>query len=246
MSTRSALITGASSGLGQAMAQRFQAAGFRVLTVSRSEPEDAFGGWLKADLTEATERQHVSQWVEAETGGLDVLINNAGVGLYDTWAATREEDLRLMMELNVMVPVLLTQALLPLLEASGGTVVNTASVAGKVPIACMGAYCVTKYGLTAFSDSLRIELQPRGIHVINLVVGRISTGFGDRTYGQRQPPPSPTGGASPEKLAAGVWKAYRKRRRQVVYPAWYRLPILVQRLAPGFWDRLNRQQWGLS
>jgi len=241
------LVTGASSGLGAAMATRFRAAGSKVIGVSRSKPSVALDGWCQADITVPADRERVAMEGLAAFGALDVLINNAGVGLYETWEESAEADLRRMFELNFFAMVLLTQRLLPALKQSRGTVINTASIAGKVPVACMGGYCASKYAVTAYSDTLRQELQPAGVHVINLIVGRIHTNFGSNIMGTRKSPSTPElGHATPAGLAEAVYAGWRKRRREVVYPGWYGWLPLVARWLPGQWDRGNRRKWGLE
>jgi len=240
-------ITGASSGLGAAMAARFQTGGCRVVAICRHQPTVAVDHWLPADITLPADRARIVAELQARYGRLDVLVNNAGIGLYDTWEETEEAALRQMFELNFFAVCLLTQACLPALRASRGTIINTASVAGKLPVACMGGYCATKYALTAYSDTLRQELAPSGIQVVNLVVGRISTGFTSRSLGGRRAPSTPdVGRATPAGLADAAWRAWRHRRRQAIYPGWYRLVLLFARWWPGLWDAANRRKWRLD
>ncbi len=243
-----ALITGASRGLGLAMGQRFSREGFLVVALSRSEPTVRFDDWLPTDLTDAGEREAAIREIRERYGRLDLLINNAGVGMYERWEETSPEDLRQLFEINVFSMISLTQGCLPLLRESRGTIINTASVAGKVPVACMGAYCATKYAVTAFSDTLRIELKPHGVHVMNLIVGRISTGFSEHSLGSMRPASSPELGPkpTPEGLAERVCEAWRRRRRQVTYPRWGALLQPVVRLFPAFWERENLRRWKLD
>ncbi len=241
------LITGVSSGLGAAMAAVFKAAGHQVIGASRSFPKVSLDQWIRADITLPADRQRIVADLLAGYGRIDVLVNNAGIGCYQTWEDLREEELRATFELNLFAPVLLTQLCLPHLLKSGGSVINISSVAGKLYVPCMGPYCATKAALTFFSNTLRAETAHRGLHVLDMIVGRISTGFSLRSLGGRKPPSSPGGSsATPEDLAKAVYNGWRKRRRTVTYPSWNRwiVPLL---LGPfnRVYEQENRKRWGL-
>ncbi|MDD3118709.1 MAG: SDR family NAD(P)-dependent oxidoreductase [Victivallales bacterium] len=245
MEQKVVLVTGASSGLGRAMAVRFRREGFMVIGVCRHCPEETVvERWIEADLTTAAGRDRVVEVLSREVGRLDVLINNAGKGNYATWEELTEEELRALFELDFFAPVLLTGKLLPLLEQSGGTIINIASVAGKMHVPCMGAYCAGKAAMILYSDSLRPELVRRGIRVLCVLPGRIDTGFSSRAFGRRQPPETPGGGRA-EVLAERVITAYRRGRRRLFYPGWYRLALLIPKLLPGLYDRKNIELWHL-
>lgn len=242
---RTVLITGASRGIGLALAREFRTHSFCVVGVSRSEiPEGAVDKWIQADVATDAGQAIVERKIASQVASLDVLINNAGRGIQETWESMDEADLRAVMELNFFAPVLLTRRLLPSLRASKGTVINVSSAAGKVGIACMGGYCASKFALSAFSESLRAEVEPDGVGVLNLIVGRIATGFGDHVLGSRTAP-STRGIASADRLARATLRAYRRGRREIVFPAWYRAAILAAHLIPGIFYRKARQAWGL-
>jgi short-subunit dehydrogenase len=241
------VITGVSSGLGAAMAAEFKAAGHRVVGASRSFPTVPIDLWLRADITLPADRQRIVDDTLASYGRIDVLVNNAGIGCYQTWEDLREEDLRAAFELNLFAPILLAKLCLPHLLASGGSLINISSVAGKLYVPCMGPYCATKAALTFFSNTLRAETAHRGLHVLDMVVGRISTGFSLRSLGGRKPPSSPGGGnTTPEDLAKAVYTGWRKRKRAVTYPGWNRwiVPLLLGPLNRVY-ENENRKRWGL-
>jgi short-subunit dehydrogenase len=245
MSSPVALITGGSRGIGQAIGQEFQRQGLRVVSISRSAPTWQPDLWIEADITTADGRQKVLDTIQLKFERLDILLNNAGRGTLATWEEQTEEDLRNVFELNVFAPVAMSRLMLPMLKNSQGCIINTSSVASRLPVACMGAYCATKAALTAFSDTLRMELQPHGVRVLNLVVGRINTGFSKYCLGDRTPPKTP-GKSNAQALARQVYTAYRKGHRELVYPRWYRWIFALPRLLPGLYTRGNLKHWGLK
>ncbi|UKI33816.1 MAG: SDR family NAD(P)-dependent oxidoreductase [Lentisphaeria bacterium] len=179
-----AVVTGASSGLGRAVAREFRRRGFTVIALCRHAPEaDTADRFLAVDLTDAEQRTRAAAAIEQEFGRLDVLVNNAGIGSYATWEELSEEELRREFELDFFAPVELTRALLPLLEKSRGSIVNISSVAAQIPVGCMGAYNAVKAALRMYSLTLRMEVAGRGIHVLNVCPGRVDTGFSSRALG---------------------------------------------------------------
>ncbi|MFD8094220.1 SDR family NAD(P)-dependent oxidoreductase [Streptomyces malaysiensis] len=184
MTTRTAVITGASSGIGAATARRLAAAGFRVvLAARRKERVDA----LAAELTEAGHEAEAyvldvtdRAAVESFAAGLDrcdILVNNAGgaVGA-ETVAAADPADWRAMYEVNVVGVVQVTQALLPALIASGdGTIVVMSSTAGHVAYEGGGGYVAAKHGAHAIAATLRLELCGEPVRVIEIAPGMVKT-----------------------------------------------------------------------
>ncbi len=242
-----AVVTGASSGLGRAMAREFRRNGYFVVALCRRPPEDdVCDRFLATDLTDAASRRAAVEVLNAEIGRVDVLVNNAGIGSYATWEELSEEALRHEFELDFFAPVALTRALLPRLAASRGCVVNVASMAALVPVGCMGAYNAVKAAFRMYSLTLRMELPRGGVHVLSVCPGRIDTGFSSRAAGGRKPPETPGRTSSrPEALARKVFHACRRRRREVIYPGWYRLPAWFVQFFPGVNEWINRRIWKL-
>lgn len=240
------LITGASRGIGRALAREFHDQGATVWGVSRTPVEaPCVDRWLEADVATPSGRERICAEMRAGIP-LDVLVNNAGRGIQEPWETMNETDLRAVMELNFYAPVLLTQSLLPVLRLTHGTVINVSSAAGRVGIPCMGGYCASKSALSAFSESLCAEeLAPQGVRVLDLVVGRIATTFGHHVLGSKEAPSTPAIGSA-ERLAKITYKAYRDKRRVLVFPWWYRPAICAARLLPGLFARRARNAWGLS
>jgi len=236
-----AVITGVSKGLGKAFAEKFKREGFLIAGISRSKPDADVDIHFSFDLVKEDKKRIIESIIK-ETNRIDVLINNAGIGLYQDWEKTKEEDLRYLFELNFFSVVSLTREALPHLEKTRGTVINVSSVAGKIALPFMGGYCSSKYALNAFSYSLRGELLKRNVNVLNLIVGRINTGFSSRSLGSLKPPETPFGG-SPEKLAEKTFRGYIKRKREIVYPGWYRIFILLYSIFPDLFLEKAFKKW---
>ncbi len=240
------LITGASSGLGLAMSCEFKKRGFRVVAICRKAPEFPPDLHISADLTESASFELVLEKLKSFCNGrLDVLVNNAGIGAYETWESLGDAELRTLFELNFFAPVKLVKSLLPLLKASRGSIINVSSIAGHMPVPCMGAYCASKAAVSMFSDTLRMELMASGIAVLNVTPGRIDTGFSKRSFGTRKVPSKFGGYASPACFASAVFNAYSKKKRSLIYPRWYFIAPLFARLFRPFYEAANLREWKL-
>lgn len=237
-----AVVTGASSGLGAAMAKRFKDAGYYIVAVSRKAPAEGVADMhISADLTNSEQLDAAAQEI-LNLPRVDVFINNAGVGAYAKWDELKEEELRRLMELDFFAPVLLTTKVLPVLRRSKGCVVNISSAAGLLPVACMGAYSAAKAALRMFSDTLKTE--ERDIHVVTVFPGRINTGFGSRACGCREVPNTPSHGSeTPEALAKRVFKACKRGKRSLIYPFWYRFVIFAMLKFPSIYEKGSRKVW---
>jgi len=241
-----AVITGASSGLGEAIAKVFQEKDFIIIAVCRSEPKIKVDRWLKADISQDSIYKELVAKVKDEFGRLDLLVNAAGKGNYATWEEFDDAGIRDLFELNFFALVNITCAFLPLLKESKGTIVNIASIAGRKYIPCMGPYCATKHSVSAFSGSLRAEMKGTGVKVINVNPGHIKTGFSKNSLGPRKLPNIPNFWSNPEALARRVYKAYRRNWREFTYPRIYNVLIVAAHILPCFYDWCMRKMWGLD
>jgi NAD(P)-dependent dehydrogenase (short-subunit alcohol dehydrogenase family) len=169
---RTVLVTGASTGIGAASARRLSSRGWRVLAGVRKEGDAPQGTEeVLLDVTHAGE-------IAAAAGGLerlDGLVNNAGIVVAAPLEHIPVDELRRQLEVNVIGQLAVTQAFLPALRAARGRVVLTGSIAGRSALPFLGAYAMSKHALEAMADSLRIELQPDGIHVSIVEPGTIAT-----------------------------------------------------------------------
>jgi short-subunit dehydrogenase len=184
MTTRTALVTGASSGIGEATARILQENGFTVYGAARRV--DRMHGLaadgittLAMDVTDADSMQAGIDQIITETGRIDVLVNNAGYGSYGAIEDVAIDEGRRQFEVNVFGAMRLTQLVLPHMRAQkSGTIVNITSMGGKIYTPLGGWYHGTKFALEALSDCLRLEVKPFGIDVVVIEPGGIATEWG--------------------------------------------------------------------
>jgi len=183
------VVTGASSGIGEACARRLAGLGFHVFAGVRKQEdgerlqrEIAGVTPLMIDVADAESIARAAQTVREATGdtGLAGLVNNAGVAVPAPIEYQPIEDFRHQLEVNLIGQVAVTQAFLPQLRAARGRIVNMSSIGGKVAVPLLGAYAASKFGLEGFSDSLRRELRPWGIRVAVIEPGTIATPIWDK------------------------------------------------------------------
>ena len=240
-----AVITGGSSGLGLAMAQRFKNAGYTVAIVGRKYrdglPCDYF---YDCDLTDRNARAGLVERILKDNQAIHVWINNAGIGVYALASELSDEDLQRIMELNYFAPVELSMQILPVLEKNNGSLVQTCSIASLMPLCCMSTYSSSKSALFMFNESLRMETN---VHCLTVLPGRIDTGFSSRAVKKREVPDTPGNrSTSPEKLAEKVFRAVEKRKNTVIYPFWYKYVVAVSRWFPGITRSTSRRIWQLE
>jgi NADP-dependent 3-hydroxy acid dehydrogenase YdfG len=185
--SRVAVITGASSGIGEATARALAADGHRVVLLARRAEriqalahelgDDAIA--IEADVTDRESIVAAANRVQHELGGADILVNNAGVMLTAPFGSDQRAEHRRMVETNLLGAMTATEVFLDQLRANGrGDLVNVSSVAGRVAPAGFAAYAATKWGINGWSEALRVELQP-DIRVTVIEPGAITTELTD-------------------------------------------------------------------
>jgi NAD(P)-dependent dehydrogenase (short-subunit alcohol dehydrogenase family) len=187
---RSVLVTGASTGIGRAIALGLDAAGWRVFAGVREEADAASlreaGSPRIApvflDVTDPEQIAAAATRIEEESeGGLDGLVNNAGIGIPGPLETLPLEDLRRQLEVNLIAYVAVTQALLPQIRKGKGRVVFISSIGGRIALPFAGAYHTAKFGTEAVGDVFRQELRPWGLRVSIVEPGTIDTSIWERS-----------------------------------------------------------------
>ncbi|MCC6159894.1 MAG: SDR family NAD(P)-dependent oxidoreductase [Deltaproteobacteria bacterium] len=188
------LVTGASSGIGREIVQRFSAGGWRVFaTIRTSEDADSLARLtgvtpLICDLSAPGAADTLMDEFASISSRLDLLVNNAGFGVRGAIEDQTDAAIRAMFEVNVFAPTALARrAAMFLRNGGGGTIVNISSVTGELASPLSGTYAATKHALEAITDALRMELERDGIHVVSIQPGPVATRFMERSYRDSAP-----------------------------------------------------------
>jgi uncharacterized protein len=242
-----AVVTGASTGIGEATAIRLaREPEMELVLVARREEllRDLASSlpckatYLAVDLTDESAPEHVRAHLEANHAGLDLLVNNAGAAWRGTFAETGYANVRRHMELNFDAVVRLTEVLLPLLRASApSAIVNVTSTAGRVARAGTGAYSASKFALTGWTDSLYAEERANGVHVGMVLPGFIATeGFPATEL--REKALTRWIVSKPEKVAEAIYEVGPGGKAERYVPRPYSLAAVLRILAPGLVRRV--------
>ena len=246
-----AVVTGASSGIGEATARGLASRGASVVVAARAVEKlealerevSASGGRVIAVHTDVADRGSVEAMVGRtveEFGSLDVLVNNAGLGLSGRVSELRPDDVRYVFEVNTLGPLNSIQAALPRM-GRGGRIINVSSVVGKRAIPKVGGYCASKFALNALSDALRVELAERGVSVTSVYPGTTRTSFRENSRRTRNEKRGwRPKGVPPERVAARIADAAEKGPRDVYVTLTDRLFVAGVTLFPGLTDRALR------
>ena len=238
-----AAVTGASSGIGEAAARRLarEPDATVVLVARREQRLKALAAslpratWVAVDVTAEDAPARVRAHLEADHGGrLDLLVNNAGGAWRGAFGDKGYENVRRTMELNFDAVVRLTETLLPLLRASApSSIVNMASVAGRVGRARSGAYSASKFALVGWSESLALEERAHGVHVGIVLPGFVRT----EGFPARELPGVIV--SNPEKVAEAIVRAGPGGKPEVYVPRWWAVVPRLRFLAPGLVRRVS-------
>jgi short-subunit dehydrogenase len=244
---RVVLITGASEGIGAACASAFRARGARLALSARSAGKLAAAAaaadlTISADLLAPQQRQVIVERTLERFGRIDVLVNNAGVGLYAPAHAAAMEDTRRMFELNFFAPLEMIQLVVPGMKARhSGAIVNVSSIGGKVTLPWFTLYSATKYALGSLTDGLRTELRRDGIHCMTVCPGYVKTRFQQNVI--RGDVPDALGSMrqrwaiTPEQCAEALVRGLMRDANTVVTPRAGWLLIAAERVLPSIVHR---------
>ncbi len=247
---KTVVITGAAGGLGRALALRFAAAGARIAALDRDAaaletlafPEGAAHLRLACEVTREDDCLRAIGEARAAFGGIDVLINNAGITHRSPFAATRTAVIRRVMEVNYFGALHCTHAALDDLVARRGMVIAISSVAGFAPLIARTGYAASKHALHGFFDSLRSEVEPLGVKVLLVCPSFIETGIEKNALAGDGEPARHAQAivgkrTSPGAMAGEVFCAAREEKRLLLPDRVSRLAWWVSRLAPRFYER---------
>jgi len=239
---RTALVTGASLGIGRATAMALAQRGAQVkATGLEAEALDELArlcgaAVLAADLSVEQELDRLLVWA----GPVDLLVNVAGFGRYQPLEEIAYADTLKMLAVNLAAPIRLTAALAPgMVERGRGHIVNVASIAGSIGVAHEAVYSATKSGLIVFSESVRYELAGTGVGVTVVVPAAVETSFFDRrgrAYDRRFPRQ-----VDPARVAAMLVAAVERNASEVFVPRWTIVPVRLHGGLPGAFRRAARR-----
>jgi short-subunit dehydrogenase len=236
------LITGASEGIGAACATVFGRRGGQLSLVARKFQGTTAGGLITTgDLTDPAVRAAVVERTVERYGRIDVLVNNAGVGLYEPAHVADLVTARRMFELNFFAALDMIQLVSPYMKkARSGTIVNVSSIAGKVTLPWFTLYSASKSALCALTDGIRTELSRDGIHAMSVCPGYVQTGFQQHVLEGR--PPELMGrlrawAITAEECAEALVRGVERGARTVVTPRSGWLLIGLARLVPSLVEK---------
>jgi len=246
ISGKVAVITGASMGIGEALAHAFAERGARVVLLSRdaNRAEAARGRIghedrtlaLPCDVRHREDIDRVLSLTLHHFARIDIWINNAGHGLDDSIATMDMAACRETFDTNLFGTIDAMQAVIPLMKQQGsGTIINISSVAGHIAVPYKAVYSATKFAMNAISAAARVELKVAGIHVITVCPGYVRTDFSQNALkGQHAKNIRPSGqrGITAERVARATVKAYIKQKREVVVPWTMHPAIKIYQLLP--------------
>src|SRR5215472_2340172 len=251
-----AVITGASMGIGEAIAKLFLQESAKLVLCARDvgrvqAAANRIGGTGENTLClacDVSKREHVDALAEAAVrkfGRIDIWVNNAGFGLNDSVEKLDITQLRQMFDTNFFGMMECMQAAIPVMRRQGGgDIVNISSVSGHIATPYMGGYGATKHAMQAIGMAARMELKRHNINVVTVCPGYISTDFAKNMMKGSQPErvgASVRYGVGADVVARDTLKAVLKRKRQAVTPWFYWIPIKLYQNAPGLVERRIRK-----
>ncbi|HEY1802321.1 MAG TPA: SDR family NAD(P)-dependent oxidoreductase [Terriglobales bacterium] len=254
LSGKVAVITGASMGIGEAIAKIFVDHGARVILLSRdagrAEAARARIGHsnntlaMACDVGHREEIDRVLSLTLHHFGRVDIWVNNAGHGIMDSVAQADMASVRATFESNFFGTLMSMQAVIPVMKQQGeGAIINISSVAGHIPLPFHAIYSATKFAMNAVGKAARIELKGANIQVMTVCPGYVRTNFSANVIrGQEKNSvrPASARGISAERAAQAILHGYRKRKREVVVP-WFMHPVIkLYQLFPGL------MEWGMA
>lgn len=241
-----AVVTGASMGIGEAIAKAFVSEGAGVVLLSRDSgraeaararigaPERTAA--FSCDVRHSEEIDRVLALTLHHFKRLDIWVNNAGHGLFDSVSQMDLSTCRELFETNLFGAITGMQAAVAVMrQQGGGTIINISSVAGHIPLPFHAAYSASKFALNAIGKAARLELKKDGIHLLTVCPGYVQTGFGDnaiRGKELKRVRPASVRGITAERVARATVDGYRKQKREVIVPWTMHIPVKLYQMFP--------------
>lgn len=248
---RVVILTGASQGIGRATADVLAQAGCKLTLAARqAEPLEAVAAELRrgghtaiaipTDMGDPTEAAALAHKTAAEFGKIDVVINNAAIGVRDSVLELQVTEARRVMEVNYLGPLALIQTAVPYLKANpeGGLVINISSIVGRRAMPGIAGYCASKAALEKLAESLRLELWADNIRVSTVYPGVTVTRFNDNSLGSSQHGRGRVQGVPPERVAQVILQTIRHEQRDVFITLFDRAFVTASAIWPGLMDLL--------
>ncbi|WP_010093144.1 SDR family NAD(P)-dependent oxidoreductase [Ornithinibacillus scapharcae] len=251
------VVTGASSGIGEMIVKKIAAGGGIPIMLARSldklrqlqeqikEEYKIHAFYYQVDLTDEEQMVGVVSTIIQEHEDITVLINNAGIGVFQYVSDTKWEDVQVMFRLNVLAVIRMTQLFLPyLMQQKQGHIINIASQAGKISTPKSAVYASTKHAIIGFSNALRQEMANNNIYVTTVNLGPVKTNFFSHA--------DPEGNyqksvdrymLDPEKVAARITEVLLTRKREINMPLWMDIGSRFYQLFPGMMEKALKSQF---
>lgn len=255
LENKNIVITGASSGIGEKIAYKVAELGARPIMLARSKEklEDICGKikkntsqkciYYQLDVSEYAQVKVVIKQILEEVGQIDILLNNAGFGIFDLFHEAKLEDIENMFKVNVIGLMACTKEVLPsMIENHSGHIINVASQAGKIATPKSSIYSATKHAVLGYTNALRLELADYNIHVTAINPGPIDTNF--FTIADKK-------GIyvkniqrfmlQPDYVAKKIVDAMLTRKREINLPGWMNVGSVMYALFPSLFERLGKR-----
>ena len=233
------VVTGASRGIGRAVALAASAKGARVGLIARTADDlqavlaevGGGGAWAAADVGDPAALTGAIRAVEAELGPTDILVANAGIGAYGAFADLTEEEAERVVRVNVLGTVHALRAVVPgMVERRRGHLVTIGSIAGRIGSPFEAVYAASKFAGVGLSEAIAVEVAQYGVGVSVVNPGPVATHFGEargHPYDRARPRPVP-----PEEVARAVVRAVERDRGEVYVPGSFRPAVVIRHLVP--------------